>query len=285
MESKRRLRIFFHKDGNENDTYNRRYYNYGYSFTSNLNAYVQNIQGLGFSLEDESVRVGNTFSATKKDVAQGSISFDIYFKTYREYNDFCKNIVWAKNTMVLEYTIDLSNTSVFFKKVLFQSMSKAEKVNGFLVCKVVTKDLTHWYKTTSSQSIVVGTAWSTITYTNDSDFPVDIVFSCGGKRFKNFEMLVVGDEFTKKLQVNKEFTGSNYLIYSSKDNNYYIKEDQYDSYMHLGEIDIFNSDYVDALNENIIQIPPKQNVTLSFRVEESNSPTLTLKLNAYYLTV
>lgn len=103
--------------------------------------FFQNPDGLGVSLNIEAADMGGFFAVSRETITQQNITGEIVFKTYALYHDFVTRFAQNKE-MTFVYTAAVTG----YRDVILQSIGKAEKEAGRLICPVDFMPLSPWYR-------------------------------------------------------------------------------------------------------------------------------------------
>ena len=279
MEKTRNISLRFDKDGDSNNN------GYVYDFDSLDDHFgmITDINNLGLEFESSKELIGNRFIITKKSVGAKNLTFNINFKKYALYKEFVKLCRWSKYYITVNYGIPIEGKIQFFRRDYYiKKIDKSEKQGGLLKCPVELQPITFWYSFIQVNSLYLKSdSWIGYTLNDESDLPSEIYFTISGS-FKNLYFEVYGDTFeTKKLNITREFINST-LVYSSIDNDNYIKEIK-----GKVESDLMNLDNINFYDENIIKIPAGCEAKMRFKSDEitGNPPLIYIEIRRYLISV
>lgn len=255
--------------------------------------------GLGYSYESTFERIGNTFIETLRRLNQSNISGNLEFKNYdnyRKYIDFIEASSQIKWKCVIPY---FSGQKTFFKDVSFQSIDKTDifTEEDKLVVPVSFNGLNLWYEENTivydMQHQVGEMRWDfkwdpifrdynarKLDFINSGHVEAPIIVEIKGP-IKNPSLeLTVEGKLYQTLHFNIELEEFEKLLYSSKENEFYIQKENTDGTKESA----FNLDVLDFDENPIIRFPKNKSCTLKIK-SETDITNATVTVLVFYKAI
>lgn len=255
--------------------------------------------GLGYSYESTFERIGNTFIETLRRLNQSNISGNLEFKNYdnyRKYIDFIEASSQIKWKCVIPY---FSGQKTFFKDVSFQSIDKTDifTEEDKLVVPVSFNGLNLWYEENTivydMQHQVGEMRWDfkwdpifrdynarKLDFINCGHVEAPIIVEMKGP-IKNPSLeLTVEGKLYQTLHFNIELEEFEKLLYSSKENEFYLQKENTDGTRQ----DAFNLDVLDFNENPIIRFPKNKSCTLQIK-SETDITNATVTVLVFYKAI
>lgn len=245
--------------------------------------------GLGYQYNSSYEQVGNTFIEDIRRVAQGKVNGIANFKNYDNYNKLV-NFIEQSEKLRIAYKIPFNNeTKTFFRTVNIADISKTQKQENGIISESITFDcLDLWYQdketeyAVGEEDIQWNFRWDTrfsefkersIFFENDGHVEAPIKVELNGYLIRPRITVLVNGEILFDLPFDIILENNEKLLYSSEDNNLYIK------WIHADgtEENLFKQQYIDLNNTNIFKIPKG---TTEIRLTAEND-IVDAKLNVY----
>lgn len=230
---------------------------------------LTNPSGLGVSYNNEYEAIGNTFIKNSSKLEQGSFTGIVNFMNYDNFSNFIKFIKSSKE-LKIAYKIPYKDCQVeYLKDVNIRTITKTEKqTSGFLSESIVFDFLSLWYQDKEivytiaklEEEIQWDFKWDarfadyssrTITFNNDGHVDATFKLELWGHLINPGFSISQNGVIIKSLIVPITLQKGEKLLYSSQDNNIYLKKQNIDG----SEIDLFTQEYIDINNDNFFEIP------------------------------
>ena len=260
---------------------------------------LTNVNGLGLEYSNEYVQLSNIFIQSSKKISQKPITGTLNFINYDNFRTFVDFIESSENLKFV-YKIPYSDgtSEKYLKDVQVQSLTKSEKqTNGILSEDISFDCLGLWYKeeeTIYDMSEENGElrwdfSWDgyfmdygerILMYENNSSAEAPVKIEIDGEAINPKIDLYVNDELYQSLEFPLTIESGEKLLYSSKINDFYIQKENSDGTTE----DLFDLDYIDFENDNVIRIPAHSTcvITLSAENEVANAQ---ITIYPYYAAV
>ena len=266
----------------------------------NINDYclLTKPNGLGYSYSTEYEQLGNTFIANLRKVEQGQINGTVNFMKYDNYKNFIDFIESAEK-LKFSYKIPFEQgVKEYFKDIEIQSLSKSEiQTNGLISESIVFDCLSLWYE----ENIVIYTIqpetgeirwdfrWDSrfidydtrsLSYINKGHVEAPVLIEmCGHLVNPKIELYIEG-ELYQTVSINIDIAEYEKLLYSTKENEFYIRKQNTDGTIE----DLYDLDFIDFYNDNVIRLP--LNKSCEIRLKADNEVlNAQVTILAYYKAV
>ena len=224
--------------------------------------------GLGYSYETEYERVGTSFIANIRNIAQGQIGGTVNSLNYDNLRKLGNFIEKAK-TLRFSYKVPYdSGSREFFKDINIVSLEKTEiQPNGVLSQAIVFDCLSLWYeenKTVYDASGEDEMRWDftwdaryisfdtrSLIYDNQGHIPAPIQVEINGPVTKPKIEVLVGGEVVASIEVPVTIAQYETFQYSSETGNLYIRKELADGTFQ----NLFTKTYINLNNDNIFKLP------------------------------
>lgn len=257
-------------------------------------AYFQSPEGLGVEYSNRYARVGTNFIPTQNEIAQGSISGEMWFKGYAQYTEFRKHI--AKQPLKLLYTI---NDTTYTIDCRIGSLEKAEISNrtGLLQCAIDFDCTSLWYirrkpEWTAAVDVVGGKVYSyqydytyrealanQIRETNYSDMESPAIITIYGPVVDPEWRILVNGKAVSSGALTATISSGHKLVINSVDDQLEIAEYDADgTYLR----DLYQT--VDFDKTNFMYLP-SGNCVMTFQSGDGSNVSASLELLELYETV
>lgn len=238
--------------------------------------------GLGYSYSTDYQQLGNTFISNLRRMEQGQISGTANFLEYDNFRDFI-DFVEGSESLRFAYKIPYKNegNKEYFKDIEIQSISKTQKQTNGIFSETVTFDcLSLWYEENTSTYIIEPSEkeirwnfkWNRrfsnytirrLEYINRGHTQAPIYAEIEGSVINpNIEIYLDGILFQKiplfiTIQENEK------LIYDSREAHFEISREKANGMIE----NLFNLDYIDFSNDNVVRIPKNKNCIIAITAE------------------
>ena len=241
--------------------------------------------GLGFSFQTEYEQIGYTFIESLRTIQQEPFNGTLNFLTYDNYKGFV-DFVANSETLRLAYKIPYNKKAKeYLKDVQIQSIGKTEKgENGVLSEPVVFDCLSLWYEENTVEYIIEPQEneirwdfyWDSyfasydsqsIEYKNTGHVEAPILIEIEGSVSNPIIEVYVEGKLYQKLTLNVEIDEFEKLLYSSKENDFYINKENAD-----GTIEsLFNQDVLINFQEEneVIRIPKNYDCEIKLSADDA----------------
>ena len=254
--------------------------------------------GLGYSYTTEYEQLGNTFITNLRRIEQGQVSGQVNFLKYDNYKALV-DFIEQSESLRLAYTIPYSNgNKTYYKDIQIQNISKSEiQPNGVLSESIVFDALSLWYAEnvfTYDMSRQAGElrwdfTWDArfgdysqrmLDFVNDGHAPAPVEITIDGEVVKPKIDLYVDGQLYQEVEINKTIGTYKKLLYGSKENDFYINEEQTDGTL----VSLFNLDYISFDNDNVIRLPKNKNCRLIL-TSTNGVQNAQVKIYVYYKAI
>ena len=239
--------------------------------------------GLGYSYSTEYERVGNTFIENLRKLEQGQIPGTLNFKNYDNFQNLV-NFIESAESLKFAYKIPFLNRSIeYFKDVVIQSLGKSQKQTNGLLSEAVTFDcLSLWYEeNTTIYTIEQETdeirwdfEWDSrfadydtrnLQYINKGHIEAPILVEMDGHLVNPKIELYVEGQLYQSVKFTTEIQEYEKLLYSSKENEFYIKRQKTDGTLE----DLFNLDVLQDFDkiDEVIRIPKNKSCEIKLTAD------------------
>ena len=247
--------------------------------------------GLGYSYSTEYEQLGSTFIENFRRIEQGQITGTVNFINYDNYKKLI-DFIEKSEELKIAYKIPFENSSKeYLKDIEIQSITKTQKqTNGIISESITFNCLSLWYEqNTVTYEIELETneirwdfKWDSrfkeynsksIEYKNEGHIEAPILLEINGPVINPQIEIYINSELYQKVQFKTEIQSYEKLLYSSRQNDFYINKQKTD-----GTIEsLFNLDVIEFANDNVVRLP--KNIACEIRLKAENtiqSATLTI---------
>lgn len=259
--------------------------------TINLNsfetsAFASNPSGLGAKASYGLLKVGNRNINGNRNQDLLPITLEVAFKDYDKMNSFLEKVAWGDYKGVLEYSIPLNGTMKTYKRdVTNISITKTEKVAGFLGATLTMESASFWYEDTTQSVTLAANTQKIIAIDAESDTNRAILIDAPSIPDSFIISLSTTPSGNQKVTL-RNLTGQGTLYtkfaYSSEDGNAYIRVVNSTGTVYKDNVESTHIDTTDTTSP-FIQIPPKEAGYL--RLTSSDAMTIELTIRNYYYAV
>ena len=214
------------------------------------------------------------------------ITLEIAFKDYDKMNSFLEKVAWGDYKGILEYSIPLNGTMKTYKRdVTNISITKTEKVAGFLGATLTMESASFWYEDTNQSVTLAANKRKIITIDAESDTNRAILIDAPSIP-NSFIISLSTTPYGNQKVTLRNLTGQGTLYtkfaYSSEDGNAYIRVSNSTGFSYKDNVESTHIDTTDTTSP-FIQIPPKE--TGYLRLTSSDAMTIELTIRNYYYAV
>lgn len=257
-------------------------------------------KGLGLEINNNYMQLNNRFVLNISKLQQGEVSGEVHFKHYENYAALVDFIAHA-DSLYLRYKIPYSDGSIktFYRDIRINSLSKTDidKESGVLSETISLECLSLWYQ--KNQVIYEITAqdnelrwdfkWDSrfasydvrnLKYINQGHVPASIEVEINGNVLNPAIELYVEGKLYQEVPINISIAQYEKLLYSSKEDDFYIRKQAQDGSI----IDLFNLDYIDFNNDNVVRIPVDKSCELRLTAD-NDIQSAKVTIFVYYLAV
>lgn len=254
--------------------------------------------GLGYSYSTEYEQLGYTFITNLRRVEQGKIQGQVNFLKYENYK-LLIDFIESSERLRLSYKLPFEEgTKEYFKDVEIASITKTEiQPNGVLSESIELNALSLWYAEnvfTYDMSRQAGEIrwdfeWDArfgdysqrmLDFVNDGHAPAPIEVSIDGEVVKPKISLYIDGELYQEVEIDKTIAEHKKLLYGTKENDFYINEEQTDGTL----TSLFNLSYISFNNDNVIRLPKNRSCRLI--LTSTNGVTnAQVKIYVYYKAI
>lgn len=225
--------------------------------------------GLGITYKNNYQELGNIFIQNSSQVKQSQIGGTLNFANYKNFNSF-GNFIKTSKSLKIKYKIPFDNNHIeFLKDVVLSSLSKTEvQQNGFLSESIIFDCLSSWYQNKETvytiakleQEIQWDFRWDarfadyserSIVFDNDGHTEASFTLEMLGYLINPGFSITQNGEVINSLNFNMTLQQGESLLYSSRDNDIYIKKKNTNGTF----TNLFTQNYVDINNNNVFKIP------------------------------
>ena len=249
--------------------------------------------GLGYTYNTTYEQIGNSFFESLRNLQQGQITGTAIFANYDNYKSFV-DFIESSETLRFGYKVPFKNLPIkeYFKNVHIQNIDKGKKdIDGFIKSNVAFDCLSLWYEENKTIYSTVAQddeiRWNfkwdsrfvdynnrTLQYINNGHVPAPVLIKIKGPVKNPAITLKVEGQVYQEVTVNVILQEYETLEYCTQENSFYIrKENQDGTYTNL-----FDLDYINPANNNVIKFPPKKSCELIISAEEE---ILNAEVSAY----
>ena len=252
----------------------------------NSSAFASNPSGLGARANYGLLKVGSRNVNNSREQELIPINLEIAFKDYDKMNSFLEKVAWGDYKGVLEYSIPLNGTMKTYKRdVTNISITKTEKVAGFLGATLTMESASFWYEDTTQSVTLAANTQKIITIDAESDTNRAILIDAPSIPDSFIISLSTTPSGNQKVTL-RNLTGQGTLYtkfaYSSEDGNAYIRVTNSTGFSYKDNVESTHIDTTDTTSP-FIQIPPKEAGYL--RLTSSEAMTIELTIRNYYYAV
>ena len=239
--------------------------------------------GLGYSYSTEYEQLGSTFIENFRRVEQGQIAGTVNFINYDNYKKLI-DFIEKSEELKIAYKIPFENSSKeYLKDIEIQSITKTQKqTNGIISESITFNCLSLWYEqNTVTYEIELETneirwdfKWDSrfkeynsksIEYKNEGHIEAPILLEINGPVINPQIEIYINSELYQKVQFKTEIQSYEKLLYSSRQNDFYINKQKTD-----GTIEsLFNLDVIEFANDNVVRLP--KNIACEIRIKAENT--------------
>lgn len=252
----------------------------------NSSAFASNPSGLGAKASYGLLKVGSRNINGNRNQELLPITLEIAFKDYDKMNSFLEKVAWGDYKGVLEYSIPLNGTMKTYKRdVTNISITKTEKVAGFLGATLTMESASFWYEDTNQSVTLAANTQKIITIDAESDTNRAILIDAPSIPDSFIISLSTTPSGNQKVTL-RNLTGQGTLYtkfaYSSEDGNAYIRVTNSTGFSYKDNVESTHIDTTDTTSP-FIQIPPRESGYL--RITSSKAMTIELTIRNYYYAV
>lgn len=252
----------------------------------NASAFASNPSGLGAKASYGLLKVGSRNINGNRNQDLLPITLEVAFKNYDKMNDFLEKVAWGNYKGVLEYSIPLNGTMKTYKRdVTNISITKTEKVAGFLGATLTMESASFWYEDTTQSVTLAANTQKIITIDAESDTNRAILIDAPSIPDSFIISLSTTPSGNQKVTL-RDLTGQGTLYtkfaYSSEDGNAYIRVTNSTGFSYKDNVESTHIDTTDTTSP-FIQIPPRESGYL--RLTSGTAMTINLTIRSYYYAV
>lgn len=252
----------------------------------NSSAFASNPNGLGARANYGLLKVGSRNINGNRNQELLPITLEIAFKDYDKMNSFLEKVAWGDYKGVLEYSIPLNGTMKTYKRdVTNISITKTEKVAGFLGATLTMESASFWYEDTTQSVTLAANTQKIITIDAESDTNRAILIDAPSIPDSFIISLSTTPSGNQKVTL-RNLTGQGTLYtkfaYSSEDGNAYIRVTNSTGFSYKDNVESTHIDTTDTTSP-FIQIPPRESGYL--RLTSGTDMTIDLTIRNYYYAV
>lgn len=232
-------------------------------------AFLTSPNGLGYGYDTDYQYIGDVFIEDIKKRNQGSMTADLNFRNYDNYNDFVNFIELSESiSLVYEIPFQIKPIKKYYIDVNIQSIGKSEKQDtGIITESIVLEYKSLWYE--KQETIFKIEAkdreirWNFRWASRFSSYDVrNIIFNNEGHVDAPFKVEIEGTAINPKIAIYRDGSLENILqlpitinegeklLYSSLENDIYIMKQNTDGTL----TNLFDLDYISLENENIFRL-------------------------------
>lgn len=252
----------------------------------NSSAFASNPSGLGAKASYGLLKVGSRNINGNRNQELLPITLEIAFKDYDKMNSFLEKVAWGDYKGILEYSIPLNGTMKTYKRdVTNISITKTEKVAGFLGATLTMESASFWYEDTIQSVTLEANTQKIITIDAESDTNRAILIDAPSIP-NSFIISLSTTPYGNQKVTLRNLTGQGTLYtkfaYSSEDGNAYIRVANSTGFSYKDNVESTHIDTSDTTSP-FIQIPPRESGYL--RITSSKAMTIELTIRNYYYAV
>ena len=254
--------------------------------------------GLGYNYYTEYEQLGNTFIENLRRLEQGQITGVANFLKYDNYKNLI-DFIEKSEKLRIAYKIPFANgNKEFLRDVNIQSITKTQKQTNGVLSETITFDcVSLWYEENTiiydMQHQVGEMRWDfkwdpifrdynarKLDFINSGHVEAPIIVEIKGP-IKNPSLeLTVEGKLYQTLHFNIELEEFEKLLYSSKENEFYIQKENTDGTRQ----DAFNLDVLDFDENPIIRFPKNKSCTLKIK-SETDITNATVTVLVFYKAI
>ena len=257
-------------------------------------------KGLGLDIDNSYEQLNNTFIINLSKLKQGNISGVVNFKNYNNYKALIDFIAFAES-LYIRYSVPYSDGSIktYYRDIAINSISKTDidKDTGVLSESISIDCLSLWYQknqviyqiNSEDDEIRWDFKWDSrfaaydvrnLQFINQGHVPASIEVEIDGALANPSIELYVEGNLYQEVPIDITIAQYQKLLYSSKENNFYIRKQ-----LANGSIeDLFNLEYIDFSNDNVIRIPVDKSCELRLTAD-NDIISAKVTIFVYYLAV
>lgn len=252
----------------------------------NASAFASNPSGLGAKASYGLLKVGSRNINGNRNQELLPITLEIAFKDYDKMNSFLEKVAWGDYKGVLEYSIPLNGTMKTYKRdVTNISITKTEKVAGFLGAILTMESASFWYEDEHQSVTLAANTQKIITIDAESDTNRAILIDAPSIPDSFIISLSTTPSGNQKVTL-RNLTGQGTLYtkfaYSSEDGNAYIRVTNSTGFSYKDNVESTHIDTTGTTSP-FIQIPPRESGYL--RLTSGTAMTIDLTIRSYYYAV
>ena len=252
----------------------------------NSSAFASNPSGLGAKASYGLLKVGSRNINGNRNQDLLPITLEVAFKDYDKMNSFLEKVAWGDYKGVLEYSIPLNgNMKTYKRDVTNISITKTEKVAGFLGATLTMESASFWYEDTTQSVTLAANTQKIITIDAESDTNRAILIDAPSIPDSFIISLSTTPSGNQKVTL-RNLTGQGTLYtkfaYSSEDGNAYIRVTNSTGFSYKDNVE---STHIGGGGGGggFIQIPPRESGYL--RLTSGTAMTIDLTIRSYYYAV
>lgn len=254
--------------------------------------------GLGYNYYTEYEQLGNTFIENLRRLEQGQVTGVANFLKYDNYKNLI-DFIEKSEKLRIAYKIPFENgNKEFLRDVNIQSITKTQKQTNGVLSETITFDcVSLWYE---ENTIVYDMQhqegemrwdfkWDPIfrdynarklDFINSGHVEAPIIVEIKGPiKNPNLELTVEGKLY-QTLHFNIELEEFEKLLYSSKENEFYLQKENTDG----TKKSVFNLDVLDFNENPIIRFPKNKSCTLQIK-SETDITNATVTVLVFYKAI
>lgn len=259
---------------------------------------LTNPNGLGFQYENYYEQIGNTFVKNISKISQTQITAQINFLKYENYRKLV-DFITSSDKLKISYKVPYeTGTREFFKDVSIDLLNKSDKgKNGILTENITITSLSLWYEQLQTVYEVTNTdseirwdfKWDSkfagydvrrLQYINQGHVDASIQVAINGNVQNPKIELLINNELEQSVELNTIIEENERLLYSSKENEFYIKR----VYSDGTEENLLNLETINFENDILIRIPKNKSAEIRLRADNDITSAY-LTIYAYYIAV
>lgn len=238
--------------------------------------------GLGYSYNTQYEQLGYTFISNLRNINQGKISGQVNFLSYDNFKSLV-DFIETSEQLKFYYKVPITDgVKEYFKDIQVQSLTKTEIQPNKVLSEQITFDcLSLWYEENTTiytiepeeDEIRWDFTWDSkfgdysarnMSYINQGHIEAPIIVSMDGQLVNPVIQLYIDGVLAQELAVNITIAEGEKLLYSSRENDFYIKrQNENGTYT-----DLFSLSYINFANDNVIRIP--KNKSCQIRLTADN---------------
>ena len=259
---------------------------------------LTNPSGLGFQYENQYEQLGNTFVKSISKISQTKVTGQANFLKYENYRKLV-DFITSSEKIRISYKVPYSTgTREFFKDVSVDLLNKGDKSqNGVLSENISFTSLSLWYEQLQTVYEVGNTdsevrwdfKWDSkfagydvrrLQYINQGHVDASIQVAINGNVQNPKIELLINNEIVQSVELNTTIEENERLLYSSKENEFYIKRVLADG----TEESLLDLDTINFENDILIRIPKNKSAEIRLRADNDITSAY-LTIYAYYIAV